>query len=709
MDKGLEPQERFYVAPAEPPEPRRPPLAQTGAFRWLRENFFKSIGDTIITLISSVVLIAIFYSFVSWAFFEAQWEVVFLNLRALSLGILFPQDQIWRINLVIVAVVGLAFLSVAIWGKISKLIQWSAIIFLIALIVIPIIGKTVPHPPVYLWAQENTVRVLNFSADEGQEISFSVMPAITLEDYFIENLDSAYYENNNRQAATSFANYANRSSEVAHFNTVDPSHYDLNFRLHVVDRAGRTLAISDFTNGSHETDFEFSWTAPSKGWFAVYPEFSEEDPGTGGGWIQVNNVEIFRSTVRGRQEIIKTYGEIPDAETIAPFCTNCVTTTARTSMRFEGERTLGEYISLQLKPFALEISDLYFQMFAVGLAAYAIGRLLLNARFGTPDTINGLEVLLSYTGGAMILLYLGIQFAVLFVPELALLKQLGFVIFATLMLCAFFYAILQFMKGSKSDASRGLMIIWLVSIPVIWIILTGFNSVDGGGINSRFPIISSQNYGGMLLTLVLSAVSIVLSFPIGVLLALGRQSDLPVVSFFCTLFIEVIRGVPLITLLFFGRFILPFFGLGLGDVDLVVRTIVMLTLFTAAYMAEVVRGGLQIIPKGQIEAAQALGLSGLWTTLFITLPQALRAVIPAIMGQMVSLFKDTSLVFIIGLFEMLGSANQILTDAQTGYPLYAREGYLYVAIAYFVFAYIMADISRRLERTGAGSVRRTQL
>lgn len=708
MDNGLEPQDRYYVAPAKPPEPRRPPLAQTGFIRWLRENFFKSKTDIAITTITFLIVGLALYSFLGWAIFKAQWEVVFLNLRALSLGILFPQEQIWRINLVIVAVVGLAFLSVAIWGRISKLIQWSAIIFLIALIIIPILARTVPHPPVYLWAQQDTIRVLNFSADEGQEISFSVIPVLEEDGYRIQNLDSAYYENNNRQAATSFANYSNRSADVVSFKTVDPTEFDLNFRLHVIDRAGRTLVTSDYTNGSPEADFEFSWVAPHQGWFAVYTEYDEEAPGVGGAWVKVDNIEIFRSTVRGRQEIAKTYGEIPNPDNLASFCTNCVTTTARTNMRFEGERTFGEYLSLQLKPFALEIRELYFQMFVIGLAAYVIGRILLNVRFGTPDTISGLESLLSYTGGSLILLYLGIQFALLFIPELALLNQLGFVIFVTLMLCAFFYALLQFMKGSKADASRGLMIIWIVSIPIIWTILTGFDSIDGGA-NTRFPVISTQNYGGMLLTLILSAVSIVLSFPIGVLLALGRQSDLPVVSFFCTVFIEVVRGVPLITLLFFGRFILPFFGLGLGDVDLVVRTMVMLTLFTAAYMAEVVRGGLQIIPRGQIEAAQALGLSGLWTTLFITLPQALRAVIPAIMGQMVSLFKDTSLVFIIGLFEMLGSVNQILTDAQTGYPLYAREGYLYVAIAYFVFAYIMADISRRVERTGAGSVRRTQL
>jgi general L-amino acid transport system permease protein len=182
-----------------------------------------------------------------------------------------------------------------------------------------------------------------------------------------------------------------------------------------------------------------------------------------------------------------------------------------------------------------------------------------------------------------------------------------------------------------------------------------------------------------------------------------------VISFICTVFIEVVRGVPLITLLFMGWLILPFFGLGLQNVDLVVRVMVVLTLFTSAYMAEVVRGGLQVIPKGQIEAAQAVGLNDFNTTALIILPQALRAVIPAIMGQAVSLFKDTSLIYVISLFELLGTMNQILGDSQTGYLLFPREGYLFIGAIYFVISYIMAGISRRIERTGAGAVRRETL
>jgi general L-amino acid transport system permease protein len=212
--------------------------------------------------------------------------------------------------------------------------------------------------------------------------------------------------------------------------------------------------------------------------------------------------------------------------------------------------------------------------------------------------------------------------------------------------------------------------------------------------------------GGLLLTLILSAIAIIASFPIGMIFALGRQSKLPVVSMLSTIFIEVFRGVPLITLLFMGSLILPFFGFGLGNVDLLIRISVVMTLFTSAYMAEVIRGGLQIIPNGQLEASYALGFNGFWTTTLIVLPQALRAVIPAIMGQAVSLFKDTSLVYIVSLYEILGSMYQILGDSQTGYIAFPREGYLYVGIVYFIISYMMADVSRRIERTGAGSIRR---
>ena len=240
---------------------------------------------------------------------------------------------------------------------------------------------------------------------------------------------------------------------------------------------------------------------------------------------------------------------------------------------------------------------------------------------------------------------------------------------------------------------------WILAGPAILIILYG---VQG---SRTLPVVPGSVWGGLLLTILLTFVGITASFPLGVALALGRRSDLPVIKWTCTLFIEVIRGVPLITILFMAKLIVPFFWSGLSNIDLTVRMMIGLTLFSAAYLAETVRGGLQIVPHGQIEAARALGMNPLLTTSLIVLPQALRAVIPAIVGQFISLFKDTSLVAVVGLFELVGIVDTIVSG-QPIYRPYQREAYIFVAIIYFVISYAMSDVSRRLETSGAGSVRR---
>ncbi|MGV2435014.1 MAG UNVERIFIED_CONTAM: amino acid ABC transporter permease [Anaerolineae bacterium] len=209
-----------------------------------------------------------------------------------------------------------------------------------------------------------------------------------------------------------------------------------------------------------------------------------------------------------------------------------------------------------------------------------------------------------------------------------------------------------------------------------------------------------------MLTLILTGTALVLALPIGILLALGRQNtQLGAISVACTIFIEVVRGVPLITILFFAKLILPFFISGTANIEQAVRMSVGLTLFLAAYVAEIIRGGLQIIPKGQTEAAQALGLSGGLTMTLIIMPQALRAVIPAIMSQFVSLFKDTTLVAVVGLFEFFGIIDFIV-NGQQQYRPYVREAYLFVGLVYFIISFVMSAISRRLEQTGVGAARR---
>ena len=221
---------------------------------------------------------------------------------------------------------------------------------------------------------------------------------------------------------------------------------------------------------------------------------------------------------------------------------------------------------------------------------------------------------------------------------------------------------------------------------------------------AHFGGVGWEHWGGFHLTVFLAVGGIVLSFPIGVLLALGRRSSLPAVRWVCIAYIELIRGVPLITILFLGAFMLGFFlPEGLGTPSGVTRALVAFTMFTSAYVAEIVRGGLQSVPRGQVEAAQALGLSTLKTTRLIVLPQALRAVIPALVGQFISLYKDTSLVFIIGLTELLAVAEVITKQPDFLAQGLLVETLLFAAFVYWAGSYWMSRESQRLEvRLGVG-------
>jgi len=214
--------------------------------------------------------------------------------------------------------------------------------------------------------------------------------------------------------------------------------------------------------------------------------------------------------------------------------------------------------------------------------------------------------------------------------------------------------------------------------------------------SSSLPLVGTGVWGGLLLTFLLALIGIVASFPMGVLLALGRRSGLPVVKLFSILFIELVRGVPLVSILFMAQIILPLFLPEDIRVDRVLRALLAMTLFSAAYMAENVRGGLQAVPEGQVEAAQAIGLSGPLTMLLIILPQALRAVIPAIVGQFISLFKDTTLAVIVGLLEILGIGKAIILG-NVKWIGQQTEVYLFIALVFWVFTYSMSYASRKLE------------
>ena len=217
--------------------------------------------------------------------------------------------------------------------------------------------------------------------------------------------------------------------------------------------------------------------------------------------------------------------------------------------------------------------------------------------------------------------------------------------------------------------------------------------LDHGGL----PLVDTRLWGGLLVTLVVSVTGIVTSMPVGIALALGRRSTIPLIRIFSITFIEFWRGVPLITVLFFATYMLPLFMPAGFAIDGLVRVLVGIALFAGAYMAEVIRGGLQAIPRGQSEAASALGLSWAKTTGLIVMPQALRHVIPGLVNSFIALFKDTSLVSIVALFDLLGQLRASFSDPVWATPTTLFTGFAFTGIIYFVFCFGMSRYSLFVE------------
>lgn len=235
---------------------------------------------------------------------------------------------------------------------------------------------------------------------------------------------------------------------------------------------------------------------------------------------------------------------------------------------------------------------------------------------------------------------------------------------------------------------------WLV---LLWaVVLFAFFALMYGNVFG-LERVETDRWGGLPLTILLASLSIVSAFPIALLVALGRRSDLPAIRSFCTIYVELIRGVPLISVLFMASFMFPLFMPEGMTIDVLVRVLVGITLFAAAYMAEVIRGGLQAVPKGQVEAAATLGLSYWQTQRKIVLPQALAMVVPGIMNNFISIFKDTSLVTIVSLYELTGALGLALNSDADWRP-YKIEGYLFIALIYFGFCFAMSRYSLWVEK-----------
>ncbi|MCG6894352.1 MAG: amino acid ABC transporter permease [Desulfobacteraceae bacterium] len=247
---------------------------------------------------------------------------------------------------------------------------------------------------------------------------------------------------------------------------------------------------------------------------------------------------------------------------------------------------------------------------------------------------------------------------------------------------------LLFYSRDRKHWKKSLLYLWIGGLCIMGLLMRG-------GLLGLEPV-ESTRWGGLPLTLLLSVFGLTAAYPLGVLLALGRQSRLPGIRYLCIVYIEMIRGVPLISLLFMGSIIFPLFLPEGITINKILRAQVAIILFTAAYIAEVVRGGLQGMAKGQYEAAESMGLNYFLTMRLIILPQALKIIIPPTVSILISAFKDTSLVVIIALFDVLKTSQTVLSNPE--WMGFSPEVYIFVAILYFLGCFSMSGYSRRLER-----------
>jgi general L-amino acid transport system permease protein len=230
---------------------------------------------------------------------------------------------------------------------------------------------------------------------------------------------------------------------------------------------------------------------------------------------------------------------------------------------------------------------------------------------------------------------------------------------------------------------------WLIVLPIYFLLMYG------GAF--ALSLVDTDRWGGLPLTILLASLSIAMAFPLAVLIALGRRSELPAIRSFCIIYVELIRGVPLISVLFMASFMFPLFMPPGFNIDVLIRVLLGITFFAAAYLAEVIRGGLQAVPKSQVEAAATLGLSYWQTQRKIVLPQALAIVVPGIINSFISTFKDTSLVTIVSLYELTGALSLALNSDADWRP-FKIEGYVFIALIYFVFCFSMSRYSLRIEK-----------
>lgn len=641
-----------------PPADRPPPVLAVGALAWFRANLFRSTFDSILTLVAAFISVSVIVGILQWSISSANWFVVIKNWRFFMVG-RFPLDALWQADVFVLLLAFAVGVTLAAVTRIHRRSVMVMAVILFVLYVVPFITRQLPPAPAYLAAgnsgiaagsiTETPQAALGFIGRAGEVITVNLPDsppddaALATLTGFTDRATSAVVNNaTNRLTVqdTIAALQTRLQSDLLTENQRQTLTDELN-GLQVPEPVGAALAINTASVRVAVLDSQLNELASATLDPGGFP-FSVSLPADG--WY------ILQKTTSADEpatSILETTG-------IYPMIVN---TLSATDIRYN--RMTDDFITGAARPQidgrdveAALITDNQYR----GQRPFThYLRLQLGPFF---DLINDSMLWVTLAAAAGYLL--------------------GRVIDNRLPA-----------KRSRQNSRRLAWVLWMLS-PAAAVVLLA--SVD------------TSRWGGLLLTFMLTAVGIVASFPLGVLLALGRRSSLPAIKWACILFIELVRGVPLISVLFMAQLLLPLINPGLSNVENVVRAMIGITLFSAAYLAENVRGGLQSIPHGQEEAAKALGLASIQITLFIMLPQALRAVIPALVGQCISLFKDTSLVAIVGLLDLTKIADS--TIAQPEYIGLRRETFIFISVIYFIFSYIMAAISRRLETSGVGAVRR---
>jgi His/Glu/Gln/Arg/opine family amino acid ABC transporter permease subunit len=636
-----------------------PPIMTVGALAWIRKNLFSSTVDTILTISFGALAVAIIVGVIGWSVQQANWFAITENLRLFMVG-RFPMDQLWRVELIALFLMFVTGFALAAWTRVSRVAVTLIVLALIALFAIPPIVRAVtPAPAAALAAGTTAIQSGTVTETPLQTVGFVGAAGTEITIRYRAELD-------NDAALADLAAFTDRAT--AALANAARNRLAAQAQLAALENQLATAPLTDEQRTALTAQIES---------FQVPPSVAET--------VGVNTAPVNVQVLNAETGDVLAEATLPTD-----------TDTLQFTLPENGWYLLNKTVEAEDSIAILDVVNLE-PLLISELSAREVRYRTLVTDFETSEPQPRAEgqnlpianiIDYQFSGERNFAQFMRLQGG----PFLA---QLDIAFLALFIVGIAGYATSEILERTRPPScpgglrsNRGMSTLLLISPIVIAILLAS---------------IRSTFWGGLLLTFLLTAVGIILSFPIGVLLALGRRSNLPVVKWSCIFFIEVVRGVPLISVLFIANLMLPLLHSSLASIEGVYRAMAGITLFSAAYLAENVRGGLQAIPPGQEEAAKALGLSSLSVILFITLPQALRAVIPALVGQAIALFKDTSLVAIIGLFDLTRIADSVIVQPEF---IGARpEAYLFISVVYFVFSYLMAWVSRRIESSGSGAAR----